>query len=81
MTAGEYRFWTRVVRIYWGCWKVNKAADKILKGIGAGMAAGVAVGLVSTMMKSSGGRQMKRTGRKAIHAVENVLDQALYMLK
>ena len=81
MTAKNVRFWIVMIRIYWGCCKLNKATNQILKGVGAGMAAGVAVGLVSSVLRASGGRKMKRTGRKAIHAVENVLDQALYMLK
>lgn len=55
----------------------------IMKGIGAGMAAGVAMGVVgATMMKSSGSsRKMKRNSKKAIQAMENLLDNAQIMFK
>ena len=81
VTDKTIHFWLRAFEIYWRCYKVNKVAGNIIKGVGAGMVAGIAVGMVSGMMKNNTARQMKRTSKKAIHAVENVLDKALYMMK
>lgn len=55
----------------------------VMKGIGAGMAAGVAMGVVgATMMKSSGSnRKLKRNSKNAIRAMENLLENAQIMLK
>ena len=51
-----------------------------MKGLGAGMAAGIAVGVVgSSMMRGS--RRMKKTGRRAIHAMEELLGNVSYMMK
>jgi hypothetical protein len=55
----------------------------VMKGIGAGMAAGVAMGVVgATMMKSSGSsRKLKKNSKRAIQAMENLLDNAQIMFK
>ena len=81
VTDKAIHFWLKAIGIYWRCYKLNKMTGNILKGVGVGMVAGIAVGMASGILKSNSARQMKRTSKKAIHAVENVLDKALYMMK
>ena len=73
-------FWIRAVNFYWRCLLVSKTVTNVMKGLGAGMAAGIAVGVVGySMMRGS--RRMKKTGRRAIHAMEELLGNVSYMMK
>ena len=59
---------------------MSKTVTNVMKGLGAGMAAGIAVGVVgSSMMRGS--RRMKKNGRRAIHAMEELLGNVSYMMK
>lgn len=62
---------------------MNGHITNVMKGIGAGMAAGIAMGVVgATMMKSSGSnRKLKKNSKRAIQAMENLLDNAQIMLR
>ncbi len=46
---------------------------KTLKGVGAGLIAGMMFGVVSSIIMSDS-RKNKRRANKAIHTVENILD-------
>ena len=52
----------------------------IIKGIGGGLAAGMAVGFIGgQMMKNS--KQMKKKAGKAMHAVGDLFENVQYMFK
>ena len=59
---------------------MSKTVTNVMKGLGAGMAAGIAVGVVGSSMMH-GSRRMKKTGRRAIHAMEELLGNVSYMMK
>ena len=59
---------------------MSRTVNNVMKGIGAGMAAGIAVGVVSSVMMS-GKRKMRKNGRRAVHAMEDLLGNVSNMLK
>ena len=59
---------------------VSKTVNNVMKGIGAGMAAGIAVGVLSSAMMSSK-RRVRKNGRRAVHAMEDLLGNVSNMLK
>ncbi len=59
---------------------MTRNATGFMKGIGTGIAAGVAVGFIGgQMMKNQ--KQMKKKAGKAIHAMGDLLDNVQYMFK
>lgn len=59
---------------------MSKNTMGIIKGVGTGLAAGMAVGFVgSQMMKNQ--KQVKRKANKAMHAVGDLLENVQYMFK
>lgn len=73
-------FWIRAANFWWRCLLVSKTVTNVMKGLGAGMAAGIAVGAVGASMMH-GNRRFKKTGRRAIHAMEELLGNVSYMMK
>mgnify|MGYP004511264405 CR=1 FL=1 len=59
---------------------MRKNTMGIVKGVGSGIAAGMVVGFVgSQMMKND--KQMKKKAGKALHMVEDLIDNVQYMFK
>lgn len=73
-------FWIRAVKLYGRCLLVSRTVTNVMKGIGAGMAAGIAVGVVGSAVMQ-GNRKFKKTGRRALHAMEELLGNVSYMMK
>ena len=60
--------------------KNDQKHNGIIKGVGGGLAAGMAVGFIGgQMMKNS--KQMKKKAGKAMHAVGDLFENVQYMFK
>ena len=62
---------------------MSKTVTNVIKGIGAGMAAGITVGVVGSAMLKNGpsGRKIKKNGKRAVQAMEDILENVQYMFK
>lgn len=70
----------KLLLILWRFYDMSKNTMGIIKGVGTGLAAGMAVGFVgSQMMKNQ--KQVKRKANKAMHAVGDLLENVQYMFK
>ena len=71
---------TNLTIFFWRGFQMAKNTMGIVKGVGAGLAAGAVVGFIgSQMMKND--KQMKKKAGKAMHAVGDLLDNVQYMFK
>ena len=52
----------------------------VLKGVGAGMLAGIAVGAAGAMMMNNSRRRFRKNGRRAIHAMEDLVGNVANMI-
>lgn len=80
MNEKQLGFWLGAIRFFWRYLIVSKAMTNVMKGIGAGMAAGIAVGMVSSVMMS-GKRRVRKNGRRAVHAMEELLSNVSGMMR
>lgn len=61
---------------------MNRMMSTVVKGIGAGMLAGIAVGAAGAMAVShSSSRRFKKNGRRAIHAMEDLVGNVAGMIR
>jgi hypothetical protein len=58
-----------------------KTSMGFAKGIGAGIAAGMTVGIVGSQMMMRDKRHFKRNAGKAVHAIGDLIDNVQYMFK
>lgn len=66
--------------IVWRIYQVKNRTMGVVKGIGAGLAAGAALGMIgSYAMHNQKG--MKKKGKKAANAITDILDNVQYIFK
>ncbi len=66
---------------YWkGVKEMSKLVSSVVKGVGAGMAVGLAAGVIGGAMMQNN-KKIKKNTNKAVHAVEDFLDNVQYMFK
>ena len=57
-----------------------KTTMSVVKGVGAGMAVGIAAGVVGATVLGNN-KKVKKNAHKALHAVEDLLGNVQYMFK
>lgn len=60
---------------------MQKSTMNVVKGVSAGLMAGMAMGYVGKKMMDKNSNQLKKKASKAVHTMGNLLDTAQYMLK
>jgi gas vesicle protein len=55
--------------------------NNIAKGIGAGVLAGLAVGAAGTLLMNSRSSHVRRSGKRAVHAMEDLVDNVAGMMR
>ena len=58
-----------------------KTSMGFARGMGAGIAAGMTVGIVGAKMMTGDKRHMKRNAGKAVHAIGDLIDNVQYMFR
>ncbi|MBQ9082365.1 MAG: hypothetical protein IJY28_02570 [Clostridia bacterium] len=59
---------------------MNRMMCSMMKGLGAGMVVGLAVGAAGSMMMNSNGRRFRKNGRRAAHAMEDLIGNVAGMI-
>lgn len=60
---------------------MNFISNRIMKGVGAGVLAGIAVGAAGTMLMNSRSRRLRRNGKRAVHAMEDLVGNVAGMIR
>ena len=55
--------------------------NNMMKSVGAGMLAGLAVGAAGTMLMNSRSRRLRRNGKRAVHAMEDLVGNVAGMMR
>ncbi len=55
--------------------------NNMMKSVGAGMLAGIAVGAAGTMLMNSRSRRLRRNGKRAVHAMEDLVGNVAGMMR
>jgi gas vesicle protein len=61
--------------------KMSSMMNNIAKGIGAGVLAGLAVGAAGTLLMNSRSSHVRRSGKRAVHAMEDLVDNVAGMMR
>jgi hypothetical protein len=60
---------------------MNTIMNSVMKSVGAGVLAGIAVGAAGTMLMNTRKRRMRRNGKRAVHAMEDLVGNVAGMIR
>ena len=60
---------------------MNRMMNNMMKSVGAGVLAGIAVGAAGTMLMNSRSRRLRRNGKRAVHAMEDLVGNVAGMIR
>ncbi len=60
---------------------MSSMMNNIVKGVGAGVLAGLAVGAAGTLLMNSRSNHVRRSGKRAVHAMEDLVDNVAGMMR
>lgn len=60
---------------------MSSMMSNIVKGVGAGVLAGLAVGAAGTLLMNTRNHHIRRSGKRAVHAMEDLVDNVAGMMR